>query len=235
MDEQPSLPAEVRASLPPLVQAYLACLEAKIGLLQDQVTKLEAGMAKLQGQFADVQARAHQHSGNSSRPPSTDPPDAPPRPKQPPSGRKRGGQPGHPGHARLQLAAADLTGVVEHRPLQCPSCTLPLDPDLPTEGEPDCVQVWEVPPIAPQIVEHRGERVRCPHCGVLVPAPDLPEGAFGPRLTAIGSVLHGRFRLSMRETTEVFADLFSVPLGPGSVSTLCQEVAAALDDPYEDV
>ena len=112
MDEQPSLPAEVRASLPPLVQAYLACLEAKIGLLQDQVTKLEAGMAKLQGQFADVQARAHQHSGNSSRPPSTDPPDAPPRPKQPPSGRKRGGQPGHPGHARLQLAAADLTGVV---------------------------------------------------------------------------------------------------------------------------
>jgi len=112
---------------------------------------------------------------------------------------------------------------------------LPLDPDLPTEGEPDCVQVWEVPPIAPQIVEHRGERVRCPHCGVLVPAPDLPEGAFGPRLTAIGSVLHGRFRLSMRETTEVLGDLFGIALGAGSISTLCQEVQAALGEPYEAV
>jgi transposase len=63
----------------------------------------------------------------------------------------------------------------------------------------------------------------------------MPEGAFGPRLTAIGSVRHGRFRLSMRETTEVLADLFGVPMGPGSVSALCQEVAAALDEPYEGV
>jgi transposase len=235
MDEQPSLPGEVRASLPPLVQAYLTYLEAKIGLLQDQVTKLEAGMAKLQAQLADVQARADQHSGNSSRPPSTDPLGAPPRPKQPPSGRKRGGQPGHPGHARLQLAAVDLTAVVEYRPLQCPSCTLPLGSDLPIEGEPDCVQVWEVPPIAPQIIEHRGYRVRCPYCAVLVPTPDLPAGAFGPRLTAVASVLHGRFRLSMRETTEVLDDLFGIALGAGSVSTLCQDVNVALGEPYEAV
>ncbi len=125
--------------------------------------------------------------------------------------------------------------MVEHRPVQCPGCTLPLNADLPTEGEPDCVQVWEVPPIAPQVTEHRGYRVRCPHCTVVVPAPDVPEGAFGPRLTAIGSVLHGRFRLSMRETTELLADLLGVPLGCGSVSTLCQEVNATLSEPYEAV
>jgi transposase len=39
----------------------------------------------------------------------------------------------------------------------------------------------------------------------------------------------------MRETTDVFADLFGVPMGPGSVATLCQEVNAALTDPYEAV
>jgi transposase len=48
-------------------------------------------------------------------------------------------------------------------------------------------------------------------------------------------VLHGRFRLSMRETTEVLGDLFGVPLGAGSVATLCQEVNAALDEPYQAV
>jgi transposase len=133
------------------------------------------------------------------------------------------------------LAAADLSAVVEHRPVQCPSCTLPLEVTLPSEGEPLCVQVWEIPPIVPDVTEHRGYRVRCPYCAALVSAPDLPEGAFGPRLTAIGSLLHGRFRLSMRETTEVLADLFGVPMGPGSVSTLCQEVNTALTTPYEAV
>jgi transposase len=110
-----------------------------------------------------------------------------------------------------------------------------LEATLPFEGEPTRVQVWEIPPIIPDVTEHRGHRVRCPHCAALVPAPDMPAGAFGPRLTAIGSLLHGRFRLSMRETAEVFADLFGVPMGPGSVSTLCQEVNAALADPYEAV
>ena len=228
MDEQLTLPIEVRTSLPPLAQAYLASLEAQIALLH-------AGMAKLQAQLADGQARVHQNSGNSSRPPSSDPPDAPSRPKQAPSGRKRGGQVGHPGHVRQQLAAADLDAVVDHRPTQCPSCTLPLSMDLPTEGEPDCVQVWEVPPITAHVSEHRGYRVRCPHCAVLVPAPDLPDGAFGPRLTALGSLLHGRYRLSMRETAKVLDDVLDVPMGVASVATLCQEVSAALAEPYDTI
>lgn len=221
MDEQPTLPAEVRASLPPMVQAYVSFLESQIALLRDQM--------------ADLQARSHQNSGNSSRPPSSDPPGVRPRLKRKPSGQKRGGQKGHKGHTRMQLAADQVTAQVAHRSGQCPACTLALDVTLPAEGEPICVQVWEIPPILPEVIEHRGYRVRCPHCAALVPPPDLPEGAFGPRLTAIGSVLHGRFRLSMRETTEVFADLFGVPLGSGSVSPLCQEVAAALDEPYEQV
>jgi transposase len=196
---------------------------------------LQVTVTKHQGQIADLQARAHQNSGNSSRPPSSDSPGVRPHLKRKPSGRKRGGQQGHPGHARIQLGADQITAQVEHRPVQCPGCTLPLDVPLPAEGGPICVQVWEIPPITAEVTEHRGHRVRCPHCAALVPPPDLPDGAFGPRLTAMASLLHGRFRLSMRETAEIFADLFGVPLGPGSVYALCQEVNAALDEPYEDV
>jgi transposase len=235
MDEHPRLPLEVRAAAAPLIQAYLVFQDNQIVLLQEQIASLQGDLGKLRLQLADALARAHQHSGNSSRPPSSDPPSAPVRPTKAPSGRTRGGQRGHSGHTRLQLSEEDLSGVVEHRPLQCPSCSLPLSLDLPTEGEPERVQVWEIPPISPQVIEHRGYRVRCPHCAVLVPTPDLPDGAFGPRVTAIGSVLHGRFRLSMRETTEVLGDLFGVPLGAGSVSTLCQDVSAALSEPYAAV
>jgi transposase len=230
MDEQPILPAAVRASLPPVVQAYVVFLEEEMTVLRDQVTMLHAAVATVQGQLADAQARAQQHSGNSSRPPSSDPPAAPPRPKQPSSGRTRGGQKGHAGHTRFQLSTDAIAEIVTHRPLQCPSCTFPLDPALPTEGDPICQQVWEIPSVVAQVTEHRGYGVRCPHCAVLVPAPDLPDGAFGPRVTALGSVLHGRYRLSMRETAGVLDDLFGVPIGVGSVPTLCQETSTALDD-----
>src|SRR5207244_6864244 len=131
-----TLSAEVRATLPGTVVAYLAFQDTQITLLHEQVGTLEKELAKLRLQLVDVQARTKQHSGNSSRPPSSDPPDAPPRPTHQSSGRKRGGQKGHSGHARLQLSAEQITASVAHRPSQCPSCTFPLDPTLPTAGEP---------------------------------------------------------------------------------------------------
>ena len=204
-------------------------------LLRERVGVLEGELGKLRGHVTEVEARLNQHSGNSSRPPASDSPAAPPRPKQPPSGRQRGGQKGHSGHARLQLSADAVSEIVLHRPLQCPSCTLPLDPDLPTEGNPIRHQVWEIPPVMAHVTEHHGLSVRCPHCAVLVPAPELPEGAFGPRVTALGSVLHGRYRLSMRETAGVLEDVFGVPIGVGSIAYLCQETSTALDDACQAV
>jgi transposase len=137
MGEQPTVPAEVRASLPPIVQAYIAFLESQIALLRDQVATLQATVAKLQGQMADLQARAQQNSGNSSRPPSSDPPGARPHLKRKPSGRKRGGQKGHPGHARIQVGAEQVAAWFEHRPAQCPACTLPLGRDAADGGRAD--------------------------------------------------------------------------------------------------
>jgi uncharacterized coiled-coil protein SlyX len=125
MDEYGTLSAKVWAAMPAAVAAYLAFQDNQIALLREQVGSLEGELAKLRLHLAEAQARIKQYSGNSSRPPSSDPPSAPPRPPPPPSGRKRGGQKGHPGHARLQLANAELSAVVEHRPLQCPVVPFP--------------------------------------------------------------------------------------------------------------
>lgn len=103
-----------------------------------------------------------------------------------------------------------------------------MDATLLAEGEPIRVQDWEMAPIAVEVVE-----CAAPNCAALVPPPDLPAGAFGPRLTAMGSLLHGRVRLGMRETAAAFADLLGVPIGPGSVSALCREVSAALEETYD--
>ncbi|MGH2369544.1 MAG: DUF6444 domain-containing protein, partial [Chloroflexota bacterium] len=54
----------------------------------------------LTAEVRDLQARLEQHSTNSSRPPASDPSQRPRRSPGPPSGRARGGQPGHVAHQR---------------------------------------------------------------------------------------------------------------------------------------
>jgi transposase len=56
-----------------------------------------AVIAALEKRIAELEARLNLNSTNSSKPPSSDPPDVKlkRRPPAPPSGRKRGRQPGH--------------------------------------------------------------------------------------------------------------------------------------------
>jgi transposase len=229
MSHVPTVPPEMRVGLPAPVHVYLAFLESEIVVATRRVQTVEEELATLKEQLADLLARIQQNSSNSSRPPSTDPPSAPPRPKAEPSGRKRGGQIGHAGHARIQLSPVDVTGVVDHRPRQCPGCLGSLATDLPVQGEPRRQQVWDVPVAQPEILEHRAFRVRCPHCDLLVPAPDLPRSSFGPHLIALTSLLHGRYRLSVRETADILEDLFGIPLSDGTIPALCQEASRALE------
>lgn len=192
----------------------------------------------LQTQVADLQAQLQQHSGNSSRPPSSDPPSAPPRPPRGATGRKPGGQPGHAGHHRAWLPPDQVDEFVVHSPTACPHCQTALPPDLPEVGPRWRQQVWDVPPVRPHVTEHQFPAVACPACQarVRVPRPpDVPPGAFGPQVTALVALLHGRYRLSDRETAAVLADLFGLPIGSGSIPTLCDTVSVALEPVYEAV
>ena len=87
LDEQPALPVEIRAALPGTVQTYLACQDERITRLGGRVAALQATVTKLKAQLVEAQTRAKQHSGNSSRPPSSDSPSAPARPKRPESAK----------------------------------------------------------------------------------------------------------------------------------------------------
>lgn len=207
----------------------MAALEAEIAALRGEV-------ADLRSQVLDLTRRVTQNSQNSSRPPSSDPPAAPPRSKKRSrSERKRGGQPGHPGHHRLLKAVAEVDDVVAHRPQTCPDCQSSLPADAETVGEPLRQQVWEVPPIQTTVTEHQYLAVRCPCCGKLVRAErpvEVPPGAFGPRLTSVVGLLNGRYRLSKREVGDLLAEVFAVPMSDGSVVSACEHVSAALAEPY---
>src|SRR5215218_9208220 len=103
MIETPQLLApEPWARLPALEPASL--LE-QLATLRLENAALRAENAALQERVRELEARLGQYSSNSSRPPSSDPPQAPPKRRAVHSGRKRGGQPGHRGAFRALLPA----------------------------------------------------------------------------------------------------------------------------------
>lgn len=220
----PELPQALRESLPVEVQAYLGLLEQQVSLLRKQVEAL--------------QAQVRQSSQNSSRPPSSDPPSAPPRPKAPTSGRKRGAQPGYRGHQRQQRAEAEVDRIEEHWPRACPGCQSALPQEATRGSRPIRQQVWELPLIEPEVVEHRYQAVCCPQCARVVRAErpvGVAPGAFGPRLTSLVGLLSGRYRLSKREVSHLLLDAFGVEVSVGGVVRLTEQVSAALAAPYAEV
>ena len=216
-DEPPPLVSATDwANTPPAVrEAFLT--------LVDMVRQLSV-------EVQELRVRVNQTSKNSSKPPSSDPPGTM-LPARPARGRKRGAQPGHPEQQRPLLPSDQVDEIVVLQPTCCPVCSTALEADLPDATVPVRTQVWELPPITPQVTEYQQRTVGCPTCCHLVQAArpaDAPPGAFGPRLTALLGLLHGRYRLSTRETAAFVADITGVAISVGGIVSSCMRVSDAL-------
>jgi transposase len=199
-------------------------------LTRDLATAMDR-IAQLEAEVATLKAKLAENSSNSHKPPSTDPPESE-RPQKEPSGRKPGGQPGHPKHLRRFLVP-DRTFHL--RPDKCCNCHRPLHGDDP---QPRRHQVVEIPPVKPDATDYWLHSLSCEHCGEVTCA-ELPAGVphrgFGPRLTAVISILSGKYRMSKRMVRELLADLLGTELSLGSVSNLEREISTSLTKPVEDV
>jgi transposase len=207
----PTLPPAVFDALPPVVQAYIRFLEARVG--------------QLEARLADLEARLNQNSSNSSQPPSSDPPSAKTAPPKTPSGKAKGGQPGHPKRSRPELPPDT---IVELRAETCDRCDHPLSGSDP---EPLTHQVIELPPIRPHVTEYRRHRLICLRCG-RVNCPTLPadrQSGYGPRVQALCGLLAGAYRIGKRGIAQLLRDLFGVPISPAVVCKLQHQTATALE------
>lgn len=184
----------------------------------------------LQAKVAELRAQLGQDSSNSSRPPSTDLPGANPT-KPRPTGRKRGGQPGHEGAKRPVLKP---DRVIDHRPESCDKCAHKLAGD---DANPSRWQVFELPAILPHVTEHRAHTLTCSRCAAETTAvlpTDVLQHGFGPRMTALVAYLTGRCRLSKRQVAEFFEEALGTPISVGAVCALEQDMSAALAGPYDE-
>jgi transposase len=187
----------------------------------------------LQKQVGTLQEQLHQTSQNSSRPPSSDPPQTQ-RLRRPRSTRRRGGQPGHPGHTRLLVPVDEVDEVVIIKPKECMHCHASLAGDDPT---PWRHQVIEIPPLKPVVTEYQWHQLACSACGETTRAPwpaGVASGTYGPRVQATVALCTGAYRLSKRMTQQMMEDVFGVPMSVGTISLLEQATTAAVAAPVEE-
>jgi transposase len=194
------------------------------------IERLQAEIAELRAENAEWKRRSEQNSRNSSRPPSSDSPFAKLAPKslRRKSGKKPGGQPGHPGST---LALVDNPNERKrHEPGSCTGCGAGLA-DAAEVGM-QRRQVFDLPPMTVRVTEHQLIARRC-GCGITT-CGTAPQGVtapvqYGPRITAIVLYLYvGQF-LSKKRTAQALAELFGTPVGEGTVATMTQRAAEGLD------
>ena len=200
--------------------------------LEARVVTLEATVQRLEAVVQQWREPRQQDSRPSSRPPSSDPPQASAtRPRREPSGRRPGGPPGHEGHARCLVPAEVVDVVHPVTPARGPRGQHPLPGEDP---QPERHQVTEMPPVPPVVTAYPRHRWVGPACGAATRAalpPGVPTGGCGPRVQAIAALGTGAYHRSTRTTQSVLADLCGVGLSLGTRVPLEQATVPAVAAP----
>ena len=199
--------------------------------LAELVVRQAERIEQLEAEVAELRRQLGQNSRNSSKPPSSDSPftKAEPRSLRRRSGRKPGGQPGHPG-ATLALVV-DPNERQRHEPGPCVGCGASLAgaPEVGMERR----QVFDLPPLTVRVTEHQLIARRC-DCGTTT-CGAAPEGVsapvqYGPRVTAIVLYLYvGQF-LSKKRTAQALAELFGTPVCEATVASMTRRAADELGE-----
>jgi len=193
------------------------------------VAELRAQNAALVARVAELERQIGLNSGNSGKPPSSD------GLKKKPvrvgslreqTGKKSGGQSGHPGKTLSRVETPDAT--VDHFPDVCPDCGAGLTEAMATDHTTR--QVFDLPEPQPLVVtEHRAFACRCANCGTKTRAA-FPEGVaapvqYGARIAAVVVyLLHFQF-LPEKRLADLMADLLGVNLTTATIASMSRNCA----------
>lgn len=217
---------EVRAAARQGEDAVVALF---VGLIGDWVGMIQQQQATIQQLEERVQALEDQlakNSRNSGKPPSSDGLKKPRnRSLRKSSGKKSGGQPGHPGQTLELRAHPDHTQV--HRVRHCQHCHRSLE-NIPAKAQ-ERRQVLDLPPVQVEVTEHQAEIKDCPHCGQRNKA-EFPAGVsqpvqYGPGLKAQMVYFSQYHFVSLERVAEIFSDLYQQPISEGTIVEACWTTA----------
>jgi transposase len=186
--------------------------------------ELAARVALLERELNDLKERLSKNSRNSSKPPSSDGLAKPsPRSLRVKSGRRPGGQRGHKGET-LKMRA-DPDEIIVHQVEQCEQCGCLLDEVTATGVEKR--QVFDLPPLEIEVIEHQSETKRCPCCGhestASFPGDVTGPVQYGASIRSIATYLQQYQLLPFDRTRELFEDLFSLTMSTGTLASIIND------------
>jgi len=188
---------------------------------------------ELQAEVRRLRDAAAQNSHNSSRPPSTDRPEQPkPKSLRKQTGRKTGGQPGHPGRT---LQSSDTPKHIQVHPLRECECgeDLSKEPALDFQSR----QVFDLPALELECTEHRAEIKECPCCHRTVvaafPTDVQAPVQYGKNFRALLAYLYDAQEGASRRIREMCAEMFGYAVSEGTLQSARQEQHEALA-PFEN-
>ena len=147
--------------LPKEIEILIAKLPPEIQLLFKAVISFYEGKIKeLEARIKELEDKDSKHSGNSSKPPSTDEFKKVPKSLRKKSNLKQGGQEGHQGDTLKIVTVPDE--VVPHKVEKCSCCQKDLSRQ--TVDDIEKRQVYDIPPVAIKVIEHQSEVKVC-MCG----------------------------------------------------------------------
>jgi transposase len=190
--------------------------------LREQVARLSERISVLETQLA-------KDSHNSHLPPSSDRFHRQPKSLRKSSGKKAGGQAGHPGNTLRQSPIPDA--VIVHAVQQCAHCQRDLREVESLQVERR--QVIDLPPKRVVVIEHQAQQKCCPACQQISVA-SFPENVkapvqYGAAFAAVGVYLVQQQLLPYERACEVMQDLLGPTMSEGTLQTLVQRCAEQLE------
>ncbi len=177
--------------------------------LQQQVWQLQQVVDEQAATIQGLRDQLSKNSRNSSKPPSSDGLRKPrPQNLRQKTGRRSGGQKGHPGHT---LEMVDKPDHVQLHPVtRCTHCAADLRAVEPCRVERR--QVFDIPPVRIEVTEHQAEVKVCPRCGHPAKGdfpPDVTQPVqYGPRIKSQASYLNNYQLIPLARTCETLGDFY---------------------------
>ena len=211
--------AEIRAT-------YREGEDAVVKLFYETLGKLAERLQRLEDQIA-------KNSGNSSKPPSSDGLKKKSKSLRQRSGKKSGGQPGHAGHTLKAVSTPDHVQI--HRVKRCCHCQANLEEVAVRDSEKR--QVFDVPPVRIEVMEHQAEIKTCPECHQTT-VGEFPVGVsqpvqYGERIKAQMVYFHQYHFVPLERTAEILEDLYGQTVSEGTIVEACQETAQQVEPVYQ--
>ena len=198
--------------------------------LIDMIVELGEQLVQMAGRVQALEDQLARNSGNSSKPPSSDGWKKPKSLREK-GRRKSGGQTGHQGTTLERVC--DPQSIEAHVLNHCPQCACDL---RGVEGQGiEKRQVFDVPSMVIEVIEHQAQIKCCPQCQAQVKA-SFPAGIdhalqYGSRLKAQAVYLNSYQLLPIGRICALFEDFYGHAPSEAFVLSATEAVHAQLDRP----